>query len=101
VADWVSSGQSTKERNRSAATTMPRDFQFSIGSQRDVVNAYAMSRQAMSTLASAKGMTAPAAFITELAKVRVAPGSVDYQVDAALRRATGLSVGELERLWRR
>lgn len=101
VADWISTGQRTNERNRSSDhSNLPRDHSFSTGSQSSIVRSYSLSRAAVSTLASVKGTAAPAAFLKELGAVRVAPGSVDYQVDAALRRAAGLSIAELERLWR-
>lgn len=101
VADWVSTGQRTNERNRSSEhSNLPRDHSFSTGSQSSIVRSYGLSRAAVSTLARVKGSDAPADFVVELGSIRVAPGSVDYHVDAALRRATGMSVADLERLWR-
>lgn len=101
VADWLATGQRTNERNRSSDhSNLPRDHSFSTGSQSSIVRSYSLSRAAISTLSRVKGKGAPAAFVQALGEVRVAPGSVDYQVDAALRRSTGLSVAELERLWR-
>ena len=102
IADWVATGQSLTERNRSSDRShLPRDYSFSTGSQSEIIRSYSSSRQAVSTLASAKGRSAPGAFFAELGAVRVAAGSVDYQVDSALRRSAGLSVAELESLWSR
>jgi hypothetical protein len=101
VADWVATGQSLTERDRGSSRKLPRDFEFSTGSQASIIRSYTSSRQAMSTLAGAKGKTAPTSFFAELGGVRVATGGVDYQVDAALRRSAGMSVSELEALWHR
>lgn len=102
VADWVATGQRTNERRPGGAGDhMPRDYQFTTGDQAGIVRAYASSRSAMSVLAKAKGGAAPAAFIQALGSVKTGPGSVDYQTDAALRRAAGLGISDLESLWGR
>jgi hypothetical protein len=102
VADWVATGRRLNEpRPAKADPTMPRDYQFATGSQDDIVKAYAESRSAIGVLARAKGVDAPGEFIRALGDVKVAPGSVDYQADAALRRSAGLGVADLEALWRR
>lgn len=101
VADWVATGQSLTERDRGGDRRMPRDFEFSTGSQASIIRSYTSSRQTMSTLASAKGKGAPTSLFADLGAVRVATGSVDYQVDAALRRSAGLSITDLEALWHR
>jgi len=102
IADWVATGQSLSERNRAAGRpSLPRDYAFSTGSQAEIIRSYSSSRQAVSTLASAKGRSSPGAFFAELGGVRVAAGSVDYHVDSVLRRSAGLSVAELESLWQR
>lgn len=102
VADWIATGQRLDEKRPPGSTPhMPRDFEFTTGDQAGIVRSYAEARTAMSTLASLKGLTAPAAFIKALGDVRLAPGSVDYQVDAALKQATGLSMADLESAWAR
>jgi hypothetical protein len=102
VADWVATGQRLNEtRPAKANDTMPRDYEFVIGSQEDIVKAYGSARSAIGVLARAKGPDMPGAFIKAIGDVKVAPGSMDYQTDAALRRAAGMGVADLEALWRR
>jgi hypothetical protein len=100
VADWVATGRSTKERRpRGSDGKVPRDYEFSTGSQTDIVRAYRESRAATSYLASKAGLGAPSALFRRLGETKVAPGSVDHHVDAALRAVAGPGFGlaELER----
>lgn len=100
LADWIALGRSTTEKRPAGSDPgMPRDFQFVTGDQAGIVKAYAEARSAMSVLAAAKGVDAPTAFMKELGGVHVAPGTTDYQTDAALQRSSGLSVADLESLW--
>ena len=100
VADWVATGQRTGERRPGGGDALlPRDFEFGSGPQAAIIRAYRESRSAVSTLAGGKDLGAPPAFFEALGKVQVAPGSVDHNVDAALRSAAGLSLGELEAAW--
>jgi hypothetical protein len=102
VADWVATGRRTGERRPGGAGPhLPRDFEFTTGDQAAIVRSYASARSSMSVLAKAKGLDGPGAFIKALGEVRSAPGSVDYQVDQALRRSTGLGIDGLESLWGR
>jgi hypothetical protein len=100
VADWIALGRRTDERRPAGAGAhLPRDFEFATGDQAAIVRAYGEARSAMSALARAKGVDAPAAFIRDLGSVSLAPGTPDYQADAALRRSAGLSVADLESIW--
>jgi hypothetical protein len=100
VADWVATGRSRAERRPAASDgRLPRDFEFTTGAQTEIVNAYRESRSATSYLSSRAGLRAPTALFRELGAVRVAAGSVDLQADAALRRATGLGLTDLEAGW--
>ena len=102
VADWVATGRSTRERKPSGSDgRLPRDYEFSTGSQSKILEAYKESRSAVSYLSSRSGVGAPTAFFRELGAIRVAPGSTDHQVDAALRRAGRLGLGDLEGGWAR
>jgi len=102
LADWIALGRKPDEKRPAGSdATLPRDFQFTTGDQAAIVKAYAEARSAMSALAAAKGLDAPTAFIKDLGSVHVAPGTTDYQTDAALKRTTGLSVADLESLWAR
>lgn len=102
VADWIATGQRTNERHPSGSgPRLPRDFEFVTGNQAGIVRSYASSRSAVSVLAREKGIAAPAAFFKALGDVRVGPGSVDYQIDRALRRSAGLGLTDLEAVWSR
>ena len=102
VADWVATGRSTRERKPDGSDgVLPRDFEFSTGSQTSIIRAYRESRSATSYLSSRQGLGAPSALFRELGSVRVAPGDSDFQVDAALRRTTGgaMGLGDLQSGW--
>ena len=100
VADWLATGRQTGERRPAGGDgLLPRDYELSTGSAGAIVRAYRESRAAVSLLAARRGAAAPTAFFTRLGAVRVAPGSVDHNVDASLRAAAGLSLGELEAAW--
>ena len=102
VADWIATGRSTRERKPSGSDgQLPRDFEFSTGSQSKILEAYKESRSVVSHLSARSGAGAPTAFFRELGAVRVAPGNSDHQIDAALRRAARLGLGDLEGGWAR
>lgn len=102
VADWIATGRSTGERKPSGSDgQLPRDFEFSTGSQSKILEAYKDSRSVVSYLSSRSGAGAPTAFFRELGSVRVAPGSSDHQIDAALRRSARLGLPDLEGGWAR
>ena len=102
VADWIATGRSSRERKPSGSDgRLPRDFEFSTGSQSNILEAYKESRSAVSYLASRSGPGAPTALFRELGAVRVAPGSTDHHIDAALRRTAGLGLADLEGGWAR
>ena len=100
VADWIATGRSTKERRPNGSDgRLPRDFEFSTGQQTNILESYRESRSLTSFVARRSGVGAPTAFFRELGSVRVAPGNVDSQIDAALRRATGQGLPETEAAW--
>lgn len=100
VADWVATGMRAGERRPGGGDALlPRDYEFSSGSQAAIVRAYRESRSAVSVLAARKGPSAPAALFAKLGALQVAPGSVDHNLDAALRESTGMTLGELESIW--
>lgn len=102
VADWIATGRSTKEKKPPGSDgVLPRDFEFSTGSQGDIVRAYRESRSAISFLSASAGTPAPTAFFRALGEPKAAPGSVDFQVDAALRTASSTGLDDLQRGWAR
>lgn len=102
VSEWVATGRSTRERRpRGGDGELPRDHEFSTGASATIVRAYGESRAAMSVLAAEKGMGAPTAFLRALGGIHIEPGSTDHHVDAALRRAAGMSLAELQERWAR
>lgn len=100
LADWIGTGRSTKEsKPRGVPVTLPRDEQFSTGSQRAIGAAYTASRTAMSRLARDHGLGAPTALFAAVGEQRVAAGSPDFHVDSAIRRLFGLSIEEFQSKW--
>lgn len=100
VADWVAEGRRLGARApRGSDGQLPRDHEFSTGGTTAIVRAYDESRTVISTLAAVAGGAAPSALVAETGVPKVAAGSIRYLTDAALRRAAGLEVEELERRW--
>lgn len=102
VADWVATGRPMRERKPSGSDgVLPRDHEFSTGSQSAIIEAYRESRSATSYLAARAGRGAPTALFREVGAVRVAPGNADHHIDAALRRvvAPDFGVADLTAGW--
>jgi hypothetical protein len=100
VADWEARGRSTTERRPARSDgVLPRDHEFTTGPQTSIVLAYDESRSAVSWLARRSGQGGPSAVLAALGSVKVAPGSVDHQVDAALRATAGLGLADLQSGW--
>jgi hypothetical protein len=102
LADWIATGRSTKERKpKGSDGRLPRDFEFSTGSQAKIIEAYRESRSATSYLAARAGVGAPTVLFRELGSVKVGPGTPDHELDAALRRTTAgaLGLADLEGGW--
>ena len=100
VAEWAATGRALDRRRPAGGdATLPRDHELSTGPSASIVRNYQESAAAVSLLAARKGPGAPTAFFRALGEARVAPGSVDHRVDAALRRSAGMSLAELEAAW--
>ncbi|MBW3555407.1 MAG: basic secretory family protein [Actinobacteria bacterium] len=100
VADWIATGRPHRERRpKGGDGRLPRDFEFTTGPQPEILRAYRESRSAISLLASRSGGAAPTALFRALGEAKVAPGSVDFHSDAALRRTAGLGLAEFESGW--
>jgi hypothetical protein len=102
VADWVATGAGTTERKpRGSDGRLPRDFEFTTGSSDAILRAYAESRSAMSYVASRYGAGAPSRFIRTLGDLGPVAGSVDHNVDVALRRLFTVSFDQFQTAWAR
>lgn len=100
VADWEARGRSTTERRPPRSDgVLPRDYEFSTGSQTSIVLAYDESRSAVSWLAHRSGVGSPSALFDALGQPKVVPGNTDYQVDQALRKTAGLGLADLQSGW--
>lgn len=101
VADWIATGMSTHERRPHGSDgVLPRDDEFSAGSQTSIINAYSEGRSAVSYLAARSGPGAPIAFFKALGSLRVEPGSQTYLAGRAVRSATGgLDLAALQKGW--
>lgn len=100
VADWVATGRPTSERKPAGSDgVLPRDFEFSTGSQDAIIRSYRESRSVISYLAARTSMATATAFFVAAGADKVAPGSTDHRLDAALRASADLSLSELEKDW--
>lgn len=100
VADWVAEGRSVGERPPPGSDgRLPDGYELATGSAAAIVRSYRESRSAIAALAARSGRDAPSALFRAVGEARVAAGSSDHQVDAALRRVAGLSLAELEAAW--
>ena len=100
VADWVATGRNTGERKPSGSDgVLPRDYEFSTGSQEAIIRAYRESRSVISYLSARESVRTPSAFFVAAGRDKVAVGSVDHRLDAALRAAAQTSVTDLQRGW--
>lgn len=98
LAEWLATGRSSSTRPpKGSDGTTPRSYEFTTGSQDDIVRAYAEAR----TLTAALARThPPVELFKALGEARVAPGDEDYHVDAAMRRLFGIGTADLEAQWR-
>jgi hypothetical protein len=102
VADWVATGQSTGERKpKGSDGLLPRDYQFTTGSSAEIVRSYAESRSAVSYLASRFGVGAPSQLVRALGELGTPPGSVDFNLDATMRRLFNISFAQFQSAWAR
>lgn len=100
VAEWIAAGRPAREpRPKGSDGRLPRDFEFTTGAQPGILRAYRESRSATSYLAGRWGRGAPGALFGAAGEPKVAAGSVDFHVDAALRRAAGIGLAQLESGW--
>lgn len=101
VADWVAGGRRLDEEPpRGSDGVLPRDDEFSVGEPASIVRAYDEARSAVSTLAAIAGRSAPASVVAAAGAGKVAPGSVEYLTDAAVRRVAGIPLDELQQRWK-
>ncbi|HEX7168967.1 MAG TPA: hypothetical protein VF230_18460 [Acidimicrobiales bacterium] len=102
VADWLATGRRTNEgRPRGSDGVLPRDYEFTTGSQEGIIRSYAESRSVISYLAGKAGTGAPTSLFAAVGEAKVAPGSVDRRVDDALRALAGFGLPDLQRDWSR
>ncbi len=99
IAEWVSRPGASTRRPSGVGPHFPRDHEYVSGAQGAIVRAYASGRTAITAMVGIAGPGAPAAFMTELGRDRIAAGTQDYLFGLALTRATRLGVPDLERAW--
>ena len=100
VADWIATGRSPSEKKPSGSDgVLPRDYEFSTGTQSAIIETYGESRSAISYLSGHSGIGAPTAFFAEAGKLKAAPGAPDFRVSGALDTTTDLTLTELEQGW--
>jgi hypothetical protein len=102
LADWEAKGRTSTERKpKGSDGILPRDYEFSTGSQAAIVRAYGEARSAIGYLSARSGVGAPTALFRALGEPKVEPGSVDFRVDSVLRGTAGMGFDDLQRGWAR
>lgn len=100
VADWAATGRGGATGPPMGSDgRLPLGHDLTTGPQAAISRSYRESRSAVALLAARSGQGAPFAFFEAIGKVRVAPGSDDHQVDAALRAVAGQGLADFERAW--
>lgn len=102
VADWIAVGQPTREGVPTGSDgALPRDHEFTTGSQTAIISSYRESRSAISFLARRHGEAAPSAFIAAVGAGPIVAGNTDYHVDRALREVGAGDFASFQRDWSR
>lgn len=100
VADWVALGRPAAEHKPAGSDgRLPRDDEFSSGSQSSIIVAYREARSAISHLAATAGSGVPAGFFEAAGAPSVAAGSRQHLTDLALQRSAGITLGAFEQGW--
>jgi hypothetical protein len=99
IADWVAKGEKRSERRPAGADHLPRDDEFSTGSNDSIVEAYDSARSAIADLSGRAGVDAPVNVFAEVGAAKVAPGSSTYLVDKALRDQAHITLNDLTQIW--
>jgi hypothetical protein len=79
--------------------SLPRDFEFTTGSGSAIFLNYQTAQSAVGFFVQRWGLGAFERFYKDLGRRRTAPGTADYHVSRALRRAIGIGLRRFERAW--
>lgn len=99
TADWLASGQGSPKAVPGSDKILPEDYEFTTGGQNAIISAYEESTSAMAFLAAATSPRAPLDLLVTAGKPRVAPGTADHHVDAAVRAVYGKGMAEFQAAW--
>ncbi len=99
IADWSANGRGRPFEAAASDEVLPEDYEFTTGGLHAIVSAYQESTSAMAFLAQAKGADAPLDLLVEVGEARVAPGTMDYHTDAALRSLYGKGLTDFQQDW--
>ncbi|MGH9004689.1 MAG: hypothetical protein ACRDYV_16305, partial [Acidimicrobiia bacterium] len=100
VADWLAKGRGRPSEVAGSDEVLPEDYEFTTGGLDAIVSAYQESTSAVAFLAQSRGADAPLDLLVEAGEARVAPGTMDYHTDAALRSRYGMSLAGFQAQWR-
>jgi hypothetical protein len=78
---------------------LPEDYEFTAGRGIDILRSYQESYSAVRYFIRRWGMRTFTRFYRVLGQRRIAPGTVDYHVDRAMRRTIGLGLDDFQRAW--
>ncbi|HEY3239157.1 MAG TPA: hypothetical protein VGL92_06315, partial [Acidimicrobiia bacterium] len=99
VADWIANGRGRPAAVAASDEVLPEDFEFTTGGLDAIVSAYQESTSALAFLAQVKGQDVPLDLLVEVGEARIAPGTMDYHTDAALRSLYGKGVADFQHDW--
>ncbi len=78
---------------------LPRDYQFTTGSGRDIYLSYQKGEAAVRFFLDRWGMSKFARFYRSLGHQRVVPGTDRFRLDQALHRTIGIDLSQFQKLW--
>jgi hypothetical protein len=99
TADWLASGRGEPTAVDGSDKILPEDYEFTTGGQSAIISAYDESTSAAAFLADAVDDGSPLDLLVTVGAPRVAPGTSDYHVDAALRKVYGQGTAEFQAAW--
>ena len=99
VADWLAKGRGAPTEVAGSDAVLPEDFEFTTGGLEAIVSSYQESTSAVAFLAEARGGDAPLDLLVEAGEARIAPGTMDYHTDAALRSLYGKGLVDFQAEW--
>lgn len=78
---------------------LPEDYQFTVGTGTDIYRSYQKAHSAVRFFVQRWGLKAFSRFYRTLGRVKIQPGTLEYHLSRALKRATGKDLDGFEKAW--